>query len=294
MAIFSKIFNIFKRKKPADPVSTGKQRRTFIILMNGRCGSSLLISYLNQIPDLLCYPEILHSLSQNKQEKILHSFLNGNEHLILGESALGYSGVSRANKNAARLVAAGFKVKWGDLADLNAFLSICRDNKVILLYLTRTNIFKSALSRYQALKFYEEYGDYNKTSEDQKLAPIYLDIAEFENLLAQEEYFYHALNDIVVRYSVTVPGMTYEELVAEPAEAINIFLEYLASNYRIIQRASDSDAELFIINKNNKTEVFPLQQNVLKMTPEDYSSIANRIDFIEHFKKTKFAEMLDA
>jgi hypothetical protein len=294
ITVLSKIFNIFKRKKPDDLVSTGKKRMTFIILMNGRCGSSLLVSYLNQIPDLLCYPEILTTLSQNKQEEILHSFLNGNEHLILGESAaLGYSGLSRANKNAARLVSAGFKLKWGDLADLNAFLSICRDNKVNLLYLTRTNIFKSALSRYQALKFYEEYGDYTKTSEDQKLAPIYLDIGEFEKNLAQEEYFYHALNDIVIRYSITLPGLTYEQLVAEPAESINIFLEHLASNYRIIQRASDSDAELFIINKNNKTEVFPLQQRVLKMTPEDYSSIANRSDFIEHFKKTKFAEMLD-
>lgn len=190
--------------------------------MNGRCGSSLLVSYLNQIPDLLCYPEILYTLPGNKQQDILYAFLKGKENDILGESEIGYSGISRKDKDIDKLIAAGFKVKWGDLHDMDKFLSLCRANGVKLVYLTRTNIFRSALSRYQALKFYEEYGDFNKTSKSQKLAPIRVDIAEFENLLAQEEYFYHALNDIVVRYGVTFPGMTYEQLVAEPAESINL------------------------------------------------------------------------
>lgn len=277
-----------------NPISEKKTRSTFIILMNGRCGSSLLVSYLNQIPHLLCYPEILHILPANKQQDVLYAFLNGKEVDLLGNSEIGYSGIYRKDKDADQLVSAGFKVKWGDLAVMDKFLSLCRANGIKLLYLTRTNIFKSALSRYQALKFYEEYGDYNKTSEDQKLAPIHIDIAEFEKLLAQEEYFYHALNDIVVSYGVTVPGLTYEQLVAEPAESINLFLEYLASSYRIDQQSRDSNSELLITHFNNSDQDRPLQRRVLKMTPDDYSSIANRAEFIKHFKKSKYAEILDA
>lgn len=294
MIILSKILSIFKRKKLADPISADKTKTTFLILMNGRCGSSLLVSYLNQIPDILCYPEILQGLPASEQQDILYAFLNGNEHNILGTDALGYSGISRKEKDTAKLVASGFKVKWGDLADLETFLSLCRNNGIKLLYLTRTNIFKSALSRFQALKFYEIYGDYNKTSEDQELAPTHIDIAEFEQLLAQEEYFYHALNDIVIRYGATVPGLTYEELITKPAESINLFLEYLASGYRIVQQIRDSNSELLITHRKNRDQASPLQRRVLKMTPEDYSLIANRTEFIEHFKKSKFAEMLDA
>jgi LPS sulfotransferase NodH len=293
MTFFSKTLSFFEGNELSGSLSAENARATFIILMNGRCGSSLLVSYLNQIPDLLCYPEILHNLSASRQQEILYSFLKGNEHEILGESELGYSGISRKDKDMDKLVASGFKVKWGDLAELDAFLSICRNNQIKLLYLTRTNIFKSALSRYQALKFYEEYGDYVKTSEDQILAPIHIDITEFERLLAQEEYFYHALNDIVIGYGVTVPGMTYEELVVEPVKSINIFLEHLSSSYRIDQQINNADLELFITHFNNNDQVRPLQQRVIKMTPEDYSSIDNRTEFIEYFKQTKFAEMLN-
>lgn len=275
-------------------VSLQKKRMAFIILMNGRCGSSLLVSYLNQIPDLLCYPEILHNFSADTQQEILFSFINGYEPVIPGISATGYSGVPDEEKNVDDIVACGTKVKWGDLGELDSFLSICRNNGVKLFYMTRTNILRSALSRYQAIKFSEVYGDYNKTLDNQKLPPIEIDIVQFEQLLAQEEYFYHALNDIIGRYGVAVPGLTYEQLIVKPVESINLFLEQLASNYRVLPDIRGSKDELLIAYAHNGGIVSPLRQRVLKMTPQDFSSIANRAEFLEYVRNGKFADMLDA
>jgi hypothetical protein len=264
--------------------------------MSGRSGSSLLVSYLNQIPDLICYPEILVNKSNFEQTRIFKSIISGDESKFLDKnSSIGYSGVLPTEKDIDKIVAAGFKVKYGDLHDLHGFIQLCNDNKIKILYLTRENILRAALSRLRAQKLFKNIGDYNMTSTEQAIGPIFVDINQFDKLLDSEENYYHSLNDIVTKFDTNVLGESYETLIVNLCGSLNKILSYLGSSFTIKLESQGLESKILCINTKDNSDQFYLQERVLKMTSDLFSeSIINYEEFIEYYKKTKYKKWIDS
>lgn len=270
-------------------------RSVFVILTSGRCGSSLLMSYLNQIPDVICYPEILAGLEDCEQKEMLEALVDGTEQDWISEQfASGYNDYSPFQKDQSKVVAAGFKTKYGDIVDLGGFIRFSQLRHIKVLYITRTNIMRSALSRLRAIKLHDLYGDYNISSPKQKLGPTTVDIDEFSKLLAEEQNNYDSLNDIVMQFSSPLPGVLYENLVNDTTGQLNYVLDYLGSAYRVTYKHVGRNAGPWILNSTNNKSIEPLVQKVLKMTSNSFPQvITNHAEFIEHFRKTEYSKFLD-
>src|SRR5580704_5144315 len=101
------------------------RRRAFVNFIAGRAGSSLLTSYLNQFPDVVCYGEMLVGLSGDQQAELLQLLSRG-ERLELRFPAAAdptYFIVPPWRKREDEIVAVGLKVKYGDLEGIEATLN---------------------------------------------------------------------------------------------------------------------------------------------------------------------------
>jgi hypothetical protein len=268
--------------------------RLFVLIMSGRSGSSALMAYLNQIPDLICFPEVLASQDANRQIDILNALVNLElEKLYDPNQAIGYGNIRLADKTRSEVKAVGFKVKYGDIHDLQRFVRFCDVYRVKVIYLTRLNLVRAALSRYRAELFFRRCGDYTQTMASQSMGPVEIRFSEFDAMLEREEIFFHSLNDLARQFSPAAEGVSYEELTKNPTLVIDRVATSIGSEYRVIAPTDVSFAPMLFVNKHNLSRCGVLQQRTLKLTPQSFrEAIVNHGEFIDYYKGTKHSAML--
>ena len=136
----------------------------FILIMEARSGSSLLVSLLNSHPNIICYPELLVDQPQDIQEDIARIISAGGapERISPYAQSPQYQPVSAYTKS--NLASVGFKTKLWDLRDRAEFKKILSASGYKIIVLTRKNHLRTAISQMNAERLAASRGVYNLRS----------------------------------------------------------------------------------------------------------------------------------
>ena len=188
----------------------------FIILFEGRTGSSLLGNLLNQHPQVSCLGEEVAALRHEgwaAQRAWIESLF-----------------LDTANFRDPRLkgtaTALGFKVKLREIADAKAFGQWLDGSDVKVVHQQRLNFVKQVVSSVRAMKLYEQTGHYNLEPDQANLKPGAYAIPKkrFNNTLLWLLEAEHKLALFLAVLTRPVLHSTYEDLCAGMnAEVARVF-----------------------------------------------------------------------
>ena len=182
--------------------------RPFVILFQGRAGSTYLTEALASHPDV-------------------HAWF---EELSVEETAAGQLESARAMLSAppdAPCRAFGFKAKAVDLFDPGAFAEVLRDVHARVIALHRRNVVKWTVSWFTSDRLNEATGDWNLYREHDRLPPFAIDAAIFEERLAYVETAARALRTFVAGLELPTLSLYYEDLLADQAEFLRLAQTFL-------------------------------------------------------------------
>ena len=140
----------------------------FVIIFEGRTGSSYTVSCLNSHPNIFCYPEVLAHHSLEIQQKILKRVAHGQKIEGLPQVRLNQRYFHGDLQPENTFQAVGFKTKLHDVADVSRFYDYLHQNKFCLIYLKRRNVIKSAISMLNAHRMVRTFGPAHWNASDQK------------------------------------------------------------------------------------------------------------------------------
>jgi hypothetical protein len=165
--------------------------KLFAIIFEGRNGSSQLVSCLNGHPNVLCYPEVFVNKDLDQQLEILRGI---KRHLDIRQLNP-YAGNRRyyplgfeEKWSTAFLSAVGFKTKLIDVRHIPIFLDALATADFSLLYLTRKNIVKAAVSYFNGLRLASRTKQWNAEKTTDILGPIAIEPKALEEYILQREH----------------------------------------------------------------------------------------------------------
>jgi len=207
-----------------------KGHEKFVIFMEGRSGSTLLVDLLNSHPDIKCESEIF---TRRIRRPI---------HLIKGLYAYHFFKGAKAW---------GFKVKYAQLERLSispkVFVDELIDDGFKIICLTRKNSAETALSRLVGWK--RETGYHNQTHDSENLEKVTIEPERFRAAITYTEAERHDLLRLV--YDVPHISLEYEkdlqreELYSATGEKLLTLLglaqEKLSTSYKKVSTDQISD-----------------------------------------------------
>lgn len=257
--------------------------------MNGRSGSTLLTSYLNQVPDIICYPEVLAAIDADQQTRLIQLMLQGGpiEQINhIAASDVYYPTTQLRDKDMSQLMAVGMKTKYGDIHDLTTFIETIKNNYFHVIYMVRQNVLKTVLSRVRAETFFKQYGDYNVTDKGQVIGKTVVDLDRFAAMLEMEQRFNDDLNSIVIRTGRPALQVVYEDLVQNTVPVLNQILLFLGSRYWCMKDREPGKLALMDVNSR---QVTTMVTKIHKMTSDSLADAIENYDaFRERFEKTPY------
>jgi hypothetical protein len=195
-----------------------RKRRHFLILFQGRAGSSYLIDALGRLPDVVAEGEMLVD-----PDPTGGTFAGRLRRLLRPEAAIE---PARFQLETTRRFftaawpgsdAVGFKTKARDVFDLEGFGAILDEHAVRVIVLERQNLVKQAVSHLNARRLHEVRGEWNLTGGQPTLGPFEIDPEQFDGMLAQVTFEQHML-DAFARYIRTpVLRLEYDDLLRDRA-----------------------------------------------------------------------------
>lgn len=123
----------------------------FIVFADARTGGTHLMSKLNSHPDIFAV-----------SEPFAHHNLNTHAEQVAWMEEF------YANQRKTKFEALGFRTKIEHQSDLDQFVNVVNNEKIICFSLQRRNLVKKAISRINAVALYKETNDYNRKSKDFK------------------------------------------------------------------------------------------------------------------------------
>lgn len=185
-----------------------RQIRPFVILFQGRTGSSYLNSTLRSHPDISARgEELVDQLRHNRLKKV--------RDVLTGESASGRR-------------TTGLKTKFADIGDPEAFSDLLRNIHANIVYLGRRNRVKHAVSFFTGMRLFETTGHWNlhKGVEHNDNA-IKIDVSEFDKKLREIEKQNAALQQYVMELELPTLCLYYEDLIRFKKPFIDTVLQFL-------------------------------------------------------------------
>jgi len=199
----------------------------FVLMFEGRTGSSHLISMLDNHPRIRASGEALVS----RKEK------GSAEQLRWTASALTAPLVGRNR-------AIGFKTKLHDILDPEAFANLLREKQARIIYMYRANTIKAVVSHIRSYLLKQQIGTYNTTTENKRLPPTGIEVKWFEKELRVREERDEALDGYLDALGLPVLRVSYEELLADEGATVRKVCAFLGVAYektpsRFVKNTSD-------------------------------------------------------
>ncbi len=193
----------------------------FIILFEGRTGSSYLVTSLSKHPNVRArWEELvqLKELGHEAQAQWTHQALTAP--LI------------------SRISAVGFKTKLRDIADPIQFAQLLRERGARIIHMQRRNRVKVAISEINCNVLHARTGMYNVYKEDDRLPPIRIEAADFTHTLAMREQLDGDLKRFVADLHLPTLDVYYEDiLLDEPGTLKNVY-EFIGVSPRMTTGSS--------------------------------------------------------
>ena len=139
----------------------------FIIIFQGRCGSTYLVEALDSHPEIRCEFETLSALKKQNYKS---------EHQLAWARNF-------LTPDADCEVVRGFKTKIRDVIDPDGFADLIRDLDCKIIHLRRKNLVKLTVSSYNSVRLKKRTGDWNAYDESERLSRATFDPDLFESWL---------------------------------------------------------------------------------------------------------------
>lgn len=195
-------------------------RVNYIILFQGRAGSSMLVDVLSRHPDALAVGEILAdnyvtepgrpvSLSKKLRTR-LHRFRVGcpNEQQL--EMARRF--YDDPLKTARAI---GFKTQVRDVYDLKGLKRVMEERKVRAIVMERKNLVKQTVSHLNGARLYAATSEWNLQSTSDRAGPFAVDLQEFDVLLREVVFLHQMLRSYADYLDVPMLRLEYADLLKD-------------------------------------------------------------------------------
>lgn len=224
----------------------------FVVLFEGRAGSSHLISLLDSHPRIRAEPEVL---------KVLKDRGAGPKQQL--------EWARRALTNSGREFAAvGFKTKVRDVLDPGGLAALLVETGAKVIHMERENLVKLALSSINAQRLYKVTGRFNRLAGDPELPPMIVTPSQLERSIKQRRRWQQELLAYVTQLNLPTMRVTYEEFLAEQESVLSDVCHFL------------------------NVERNPLHSVTRKTTPDDLRSAIQNLDELkQHFVGTEYEPM---
>ena len=179
----------------------------FIILFQGRTGSSYLTESINSYPGIVMLPEILGGEAQKATPK----------HVALQ--------IKKLNK-VFRKDNTGFKAKLADVLDHKALTAYIKDNDIKIIYMVRKNLIKLAISVINGRRLFKETGLWNLENAQDRLPPFRVDLPELDHVLTVRERQEEELREFVAGLPTTIE-VEYEDLLHNEKQTLKKLYTFL-------------------------------------------------------------------
>ena len=231
----------------------------FVILFDGRTGSTYLVDLLDSHPAISCVGERVGWIGQRGG--------SSPEQLDVAGALLGL-GETRPPGSAPRAV--GFKVKLRDVIDHDAFRGMLEDHGVRIIRMVRHNQVKAAISTILAGDLRRRTGAWNVRDEADRVPRCVVDPAELDRILAKRQEREEDLSRFVRSVSVPTLDIAYEDLLLDAGGTLARVQHFLG------------------------VEPEPLRSAVKKATSDDLEDVVLNLDDLrERYRDTVYGPMFD-
>lgn len=196
---------------------TDTQFKPFVVIFQGRSGSTYLMEALNSHPQIDSYLEILAPL----KKKIKKGKIKPSDQLKTVRKCL-------SEPSSTNISAIGFKTKLKDVIDPDSFATVLKQTQAKIICLTRRNQIKRVVSLERAIKLNESTGDWNLYQPESKPKAFAIDVDEFKIWLKQSEREKLKILNYVHDLGLPTLYLFYEDLIKHSQttfEEIFAFLE---------------------------------------------------------------------
>jgi hypothetical protein len=131
--------------------------------------------------------------------------------------------------------AIGFKIKLQDVGDPKGFAELLKEKRVYIIHLSRRNLVKQVVSYFKGLQLYHNTGDWNLYKDEERLAGLTIDPAEFRPWLEGEEERRRAVREYVMLLELPTLSLYYEDLLVDKRNTIDLALSFLGVQLRPVE-----------------------------------------------------------
>lgn len=207
-------------------------RTHFVILFEGRTGSSFAISALNSHPHVIAAEEALMDKSAGQQHAWIQKFFRNPHHTERIRTRVRTALLPHTRPH---IVAAGFKTKLRCIQDRDAFREQLHAYECKIIYLDRRNTIKLALSGLNALRLYSLTGRYNRLKGESPLPPFAPTIEELEAAIAARQEKSEALEAFLKTLKLPLLTLYYEDMLQDRQAFFDTLLAFINAEPRTLE-----------------------------------------------------------
>ena len=231
------------------------QRTNFVIVFEGRSGSTFLVEALDSHPDVVAKKEAFAAI---RKDITAGKYDRREQALWLREFF--------ASEPDVR--ALGFKVKYKDIVEPEETAKVLRDCGAKIIRLTRMNRIKLVVSLMNGRRLHDETGDWNRYDGKGQAPPLLAPLDEFDANLRKVDRRKEALVQYVAGLSLETLELYYEDILQNADDAFGRVCDFLG-----VKRQS-------------------LRANTRKNTPDNLSdALANYEELRAHYVGTPYEAM---
>lgn len=200
-----------------------KDTTRFIVLFEGRSGSTYLVEALDSHPNIISQKELFASINERfKDERKA-----GDEQLRCLDSLYGCDSFD--------CQAVGFKTKLKDILLRDETVASLRRYKVKVILLRRKNRLKLMVSLLNAMRLNDDTGDWNLYDETKRPNGLRVDIPQFKEWLAKKDSSMRELAEFATSLELPVLNVFYEDILYRREETFQQICEWLGVNSQYME-----------------------------------------------------------
>jgi LPS sulfotransferase NodH len=198
---------------------TKKRHIPFVVIFQGRCGSTYLVEALHKHSRIHCEKEYFSTI--RKQKGSADGQLRWLAELY-DSPPVGCSAV-------------GFKTKLADVMDRDGFVRMLGERQVHIIHLQRRNTVKLTVSLLNAMRLNELTGDWNLYRASDRPTKLRVDLDDFDHWLKNSERLSEDEAAFVSRLRLPTLNAYYEDVLSDEAESLQEIMGFLGVDFEPVR-----------------------------------------------------------
>lgn len=251
-----KIFNIINLKKKR----SGRKLCKFILLFQGRTGSTYITERVNAHPEVRMEPEVWGGWGFQFSKEELPDY---------SQKQLDWLASFYEQRYDVEFKSIGFKTKLDDVIDKRLFIRYIRENNLKIIHMSRRNIVKLVISEINAQRLFDATRKWNLDNENERPGPFNLDLDKFDAKMKWREQIEDWLEGYVKIINSPTLHLFYEDMIFNEKSFFEKIYHFIG--------------------------ILPVQtvSKTIKNTPNDLREIIiNYEEFLKKYKYTRYESMI--